>query len=58
MRTGRGRYRLGVILGTGEHPLAEAWKRACHRRDSDVAENFPPFHALPAHWPSLTETTF
>jgi hypothetical protein len=38
-----------MILWTGKHPFAEARKRAGYRCDSDVAENFPAFHSLPAH---------
>jgi hypothetical protein len=58
MRAGRGGRRLGMILWAGKYPFAESWECACYCCDSDVAENFPPFHSLPAHLPSLTETAF
>ena len=35
-----------VIARAGECPLAEPGKRAGHRRDADVAENFPAFYPL------------
>src|SRR5207302_9291386 len=48
--TGWGR-RLGMILRAGKGPSAEAGKRARHRSDSNVAENFPALYPLPAHVP-------
>ena len=40
-----------MILRAGKGPLAEAGKRARHRSDSNVSENFPALDPLPAHLP-------
>src|SRR5205814_10283848 len=57
-RTAPGRRRLRMVLRAGEHPSAEARKRARHCCDSDVTENFPSLHPLSAHHFPFSETSF